>query len=669
MGTWAGRRAAVALCMAGSGAALVPGAPASAAVAQATVVSAAPASGTPQVADGRVQEIVRIGGRVVLGGTFTSATGPGQSTAQRRERVLAFSASSGALDDGFHANFDRPVRALLPGPTDGTVYVGGDFGTLNSTPVRKLVLLELATGKPVAGFQAPKLDGQVFDVQQVGDRLIVAGTFSTAGGVPHAGLVALDARTGRIDPFVDVQVAGHHNYDGRGVSGAVGVTKIAVDPAGRRLVAIGNFKTVNGTDHDQVVMLDLTGSSAKIAPWQTDRYDNACNVGAHDSYVRDVDFSPDGAYFVIVSTGGYTRADTGNLCDAAARWESAATGTRLDPTWVDPTGGDSLLSVAVTGTAVYVGGHQRWMNNPNGEEDVGRGAVPRPGLAALDPLNGLPLRWNPGRNPRGDGAYALHATSTGLYVGSDTSWIGTGSDRVERPRIAYFPLAGGTSLPGAGTGTLPGKVFQGSRAGGDELASRHFDGSGAGSRTAVPSPIAWSHVRGAALIGKRLFYGLDDGTLHWRTFDGTSTGRDRTPEPYHDVTWKKVQTGSGQTYDGKRPSLYGDELREVTGMVFSRGRLYYTRSGHTRLYSRAFTPESGVVGAEEVIDTSVSLPAASGMFLDDAGDQLYVARASDGALLRYRWQDAPLGAASRPTGSPAVVSAQGWRARALFLLP
>ena len=665
------RRSAAALCALAGAGALLPAAPARAATSQPAVVSPAPAAGTPRVADGRVQEILRLGSRVLLGGSFTAAGDAGTTAVLRRERLLAFRAPTGALDRAFAPGFNGPVRALLPGPTRDTVFVGGDFTALDGTRVPRLVLLDVTTGKRVTSFQPPQLNGPVTDLARVGNRLLVAGTFTTAGGTRHAGLVALGLTSGRLDPFVGLQFTGHHNYDGRGVSGSVGVNKIAVDPAGRRLVAIGNFKTVDGTDHDQVAVVDLTGTSARLAPWHTDRYDNACNIGAHDSYVRDVDFSPDGAYFVIVSTGGYTRADKGNLCDTAARWESAATGSRLQPSWVDPTGGDSLLSVAVTGTAVYVGGHQRWMNNPYGEESTGPGAVPRPGLAALDPANGLPLSWNPGRDPRGDGAYALHATPDGLYVGSDTSYIGTGSSRVERPRIAWFPLAGGQALPGSGTGTLPGRVLQGSRAGGDELTSRTFDGSTAGTVSTVSSPLAWSSVRGAFVVGGTLFHGGDDGRLHRRSFDGRTFGPERTLEPYHDATWKTVSTGSGQTYDGVSPDLYGTQLKGITGMFFARGRVYYTRSGHTRLYSRYFTPDSGVLGAEEVIDATTSLPASGGMFLDDARNRLYLARASDGALLRYTWRDAPVGAAGRATGTPTVVSAKGqdWSARALFNLP
>ena len=172
--------------------------------------------------------------------------------------------------------------------------------------------------------------------------------------------------------------------------------------------------------------------------------------------MRDVEISPDGSFFVVAATGG---PRSGTLCDTAARFETYAVGTALTPTWTDTSGGDTLWGVEITRAAVYIGGHDRWMNNPSGSDRAGQGAVPRPGLSALDPQNGIPLKWNPGRNPRGEAAYEIYETDAGLWVVSDTDWIG--DRRYQRPRIAFFPYTEGYNTASKSTGSLPGNIYVG----------------------------------------------------------------------------------------------------------------------------------------------------------------------------------------------------------------
>ena len=80
-------------------------------------------------------------------------------------------------------------------------------------------------------------------------------------------------------------------------------------------------------------------------------------------------------------------------------------------------------------------GHQRWLNNPQGRDFAGPGAVSRQGIGAINPSSGLASNWNPTKS-RGVGGMDLVATPQGLWVPSDTGQIGGESHR----RIAFFPL-------------------------------------------------------------------------------------------------------------------------------------------------------------------------------------------------------------------------------------
>jgi hypothetical protein len=80
--------------------------------------------------------------------------------------------------------------------------------------------------------------------------------------------------------------------------------------------------------------------------------------------------------------------------------------------------------VAATGSTVYVGGHQRWLDNCGARNSALPGSFAASGIGALDPVTGKAVRtWNPGRT-RGVGAEELVAGADGLYVGSDTSSLG-----------------------------------------------------------------------------------------------------------------------------------------------------------------------------------------------------------------------------------------------------
>ncbi|GAA4579048.1 hypothetical protein GCM10023176_56060 [Micromonospora coerulea] len=425
-----------------------------------TVVADVPSAQTPNILDGSVVAIYDAGTKVIAAGSFTQAQDRGSATTVTQKYVLAFDKATGDIDPAFNPVLDRPVNAVLPGPTAGTVYLAGEFTIANGVNRRKLALVNIADGSLVTTFKGPAFNGTINDIAKVGDRLLVGGIFTTADASTRNGLASLDAATGALDSYLNIPLTENHNWTegSTGAKAGVGPEKLALSPDGNQLVVIGNFKKADGVLHDQIVRISLGDTSATVMNWNTDRYTPTCRALSFDSYVRDVQFSPDGKYFVVATTGG---AYPG-LCDSAARWETAATGGGQQPTWVNYSGGDTFLSVGISEQAVYVGGHFRWSNNSSGTDKAAPGAVGRPSIAALDPASGLPLAWNPGRHPRGYGVTEMLVTPEGLWLGSDQDWIG--NFQYKRQKIAFFPLTGGDAPHSTAVKDLPGDVYQAGKA-------------------------------------------------------------------------------------------------------------------------------------------------------------------------------------------------------------
>ncbi|XVQ86623.1 hypothetical protein ACQP2K_04130 [Microbispora siamensis] len=397
-------------------AAVLPAVPASAGVPQPHVVSENPVNTTPHVLDGIVTAFALVGRTVVVGGEFSAVREARGGEDLPRANVFAFDLYTGRVLPDFAPDLDGPVAALAAGP-GGTVFVGGAFGA----PSRGLVRLRVSDGAPVDGFSAPVYGGEVTSLVPLGGALYVGGDFSRIGRSPRTALARVDAETGAVDPRFAVTPG-----DGRR-----GDPRIYAMAAVRdRLVVDGSFTTLDGLRRPQLGVIDLT--TGRVADWRTEAYAPACKPD-FPSYVRGLDLSPDGRHFVVVTTGG-PAPRTSKLCDSAARFETYAKGEAVRPTWVNLTGGDSLYSVAVTGSAVYVGGHQRWLDNPRGADTAGPGAVHRPGIGAIDPVTGRALRWNPTRE-RGIGVKAFLTVKTGLLVGSDTTELG----HEYHARVGMFP--------------------------------------------------------------------------------------------------------------------------------------------------------------------------------------------------------------------------------------
>ena len=625
------------------------------------IVSTNPSGFTPHVMDGAVVTMTKVGNTIVVGGTFTTVRNPGSSTDIARRNLFAFDVTTGTVTP-FAPNPNSTVYKVQAASAS-TVYVGGHFTSVTSStgstvPVSRLYKADLNTRDRVTEFNPGTLNGQVRDISLTGGRLWIAGKFTHVGGRLQRALATINATTGAYDPYFTGVVGGAH------LSGSItNVLQITTNPANNLLVAVGNFTTIKGEFREQIFMLNIGGAPWSLAPWYTTLFESDCSPN-FETYMTDVEFSPDGSFFAVSTTGAYgglegSMAGTSG-CDVVARFESNPTGgLNVRPTWTNYTGGDTTWSVEVTNNVVYVGGHQRWQNNPTARDAAGQGAVSRPGIAALNTLNGMPYSWNPTRT-LGVGVKDMIATPEGLYVGSDTDTIGNQTHR----KVAFLPLASGKTLDPIVPYTLPGDIYRVASGTSQQLVRRGFNGT-----TADPSanvnedPNAttnpdrrWGSAVGAFMIDGTLYTGYADGTLTRRTFVRTPTG----------ATYGTATTVNGADLLVPQTDWHNTDVRTMTSMFYDRGKIYFTLLGQNLLYNRAFEPESRVVGQQRFSSagvTGVSYSTMRGAFV--AGNRLYFANSTTGTLSATNWNGS---APTACTTSCVLGSAgTGWSSKVMFI--
>ena len=166
-----------------------------------------------------------------------------------------------------------------------------------------------------------------------------------------------------------------------------------------------------------------------------------------DTFTRDIDFSPDGSYFVVSTTGAFAGgAGSGTLCDTVPALGDQQHRQR-----------PHLGGLHRRRHDLRRGHHRqrRLRRRPHAlaEQPLpgrpgrpGRGRA-REGIAALDPVNGLPLSLEPRPDPRGrrPGAVRHRPGPVGRQRHHpDRRGAPTAGSR-------FMPLAGGTTVPdGAG---------------------------------------------------------------------------------------------------------------------------------------------------------------------------------------------------------------------------
>lgn len=383
------------------------------------LVSQIPAGYTPNVVRGSFPEDLTtqvwayapLNGVMYACGDFAQIKSSDGTVTYDRHNLFAFDPWSGVVND-FAPDVDGPINICVASPDGRGLFLGGEFDSINGQSAHNIAEIDALTGQVVTSFTA-SINGPVTDIKVLGSRLLISGSFTSVSGHSQTALATVDVATGAFDPYLALDIAGRVASN----SGPTRVYRFALNPANTSGVAIGNFTMVDGVSHSGAFRFDLRGATPTLIRWDNPMFHTLC--GPTDNmpvWSRDVQFSPNGKFFVIDGTGGRG----GGLCDTASRWESSSRGTDVLPTWVNHTCVDTLHSVAVTNTVVYVQGHQKCVIGKAGRE------VPRYGIAALSAHSGMALSWRSDQSRLVGGKFLIITTGesdpgfpAGLWSGCD----------------------------------------------------------------------------------------------------------------------------------------------------------------------------------------------------------------------------------------------------------
>lgn len=411
---------------------------------------------TPVVLDGHVNASVQFGDLVVVGGEFSQVR-IADGTVLDRDHLIAYDLDTGALDLSFDPVIDDEVLDLEVADDGSGLFIGGTFNTVDGETRRKLAKLD-SSGELILGFSADA-DAKVQALDDDGVRLYFGGSFQTVAGEPRGRLAAVDITTGALSGFRN-DVTGPI-----GLGGSGSVRSVDVHPDGNLLLVAHSSLQVDAQDRVGLAQIDLT--SDLVTSWRTDWYAEAyerCADGGALT-IRDAEYSPDGSYFVVVEKGHFE-------CDKAIAFPTADGPGLEQNLWVTMMF-DSTFSVGVTDSAVYVGGHFcqvramgpidsseartfPWQNKPI---ECQSGGLPDDGelkgrnqIAALHPVTGEALPWNPGTNAF-TGVFDIEPIERGLLIGQDRDEFG-GVVTGRHSFLDYGPSLEGYHLLSSGGGVF-----------------------------------------------------------------------------------------------------------------------------------------------------------------------------------------------------------------------
>jgi putative cell wall-binding protein len=373
--------------------------------------------------DADVTSMVLAGTTLYVGGDFTSIDGDPRN---RLAAIDTTNSTPGSYLTAWDPNVDTAVRAML---LDGTtLYIGGDFSTVDGDTRNRLAAVDTATTTPGTYTTAwdPNADGSgIFALVKSGSTIYAGGNFNNVGGAARARLVGLDA--------AGVATAFDANIDPTGGN----VYSLAL--SGTDLYIGGDFITVDSELRPFLAKVDATGA---LQAWNPSGCEAVRGLAVQSGIVFAAGNFP--------CMGSVQRFGLAQLDKA----------TGMPTSWA-PSVEPALAFDTITtdGTSILLGG-----------AFTSVGGVPRNNIAALDPTSGAVTSWDPDANGRvidleyRDGT--LYAAGAFTTIGGQTrnriaaldavTGLATSWDPNSNGRVTDIEMADDSMYVSSGTGFGPG---------------------------------------------------------------------------------------------------------------------------------------------------------------------------------------------------------------------
>jgi hypothetical protein len=287
---------------------------------------------------------VTVGNTVYAGGDFTRARpagvalgGPGTVS---RYYLLAYDLTTGALDTSLDVQFNGPVRSLAVSPDNSRLYVGGKFTTADGVTHSHLAAIDLTTKTLISSFTAGFRNGSsVRALAATNTAVYAGGDFTTTStGASRKYLAAFNS-SGTLLAWAPT------------VNNASGVQSMVIVPGHSNVVVAGNFTLLNSQKYHSIGAINL--SSGAALPWasQSDSFPIRPDSSGSTSAAQIGSLSTDGNNVYLTAWNSVSISSPGGYEGTAAI--KSTDGSLL---WADDCHGDAYSGFEV-GQVMYSVGH------------------------------------------------------------------------------------------------------------------------------------------------------------------------------------------------------------------------------------------------------------------------------------------------------------------------